>query len=622
MAAISRITIDGFKAFPNSFTLDLGGNNLLMYGENGSGKSSIFYALHSLLQSKCGQDKNNVYFDINHAESIVNQHTRKNNAKVEIQFENSDVTYSISHNGYQESVAQAVSPVKDLNGKCVFINHKFLFNVFAFRNSQYIDLFPVFIKDILPFTLTRDQSQYISELYDEIMVGVERKNRRTTNTYSDKIQRFNDELQEVINKINANNIPNASDLYNKFFRNEDEPELRIRLIYDNNIDHIPQPGRSYWLRLGYKFKQVFIANAPRTERLSHRKELLSPVISLSVEEKQNDGTFTAIKKPQTYFNEAKLTAIALAIRFSLLDTISPEDGRFIALDDMLISLDMSNRTKVVDYLLKEVVGKYKIYLFTHDKYFFEYFKHRSKKSSDSWIYREIYMSDNTPYVRDSRTYLGNAEYYIREHEYEIAGNFLRKEAEAFCKHFLPKKWQYTEDYGILDLNGLIQNCIRYAKESNLPDVSLFDRLDDYRKFVLNPSSHDSYDVVKFKNEVEKCLETLKELNKIETRSIFTKGQKLRFTLLEATTHDIYEFEIKIAGDIRLIIQAGYDVVLAKGDLNYIVTKNGVKNSEQFTCTTLKKFYEKLYNKSDRTTPADYRDAIIDVVTGNPIRTLM
>lgn len=50
MAAISKITIDGFKAFPDSFTLDLeDGKNLLMYGENGSGKSSIYYALHSLL---------------------------------------------------------------------------------------------------------------------------------------------------------------------------------------------------------------------------------------------------------------------------------------------------------------------------------------------------------------------------------------------------------------------------------------------------------------------------------------------------------------------------------------------------------------------------------------------
>lgn len=54
MPAISKIIIDGFKAFPNSFTLDLeDGKNLLMYGENGSGKSSIYYALHSLLQSQC-----------------------------------------------------------------------------------------------------------------------------------------------------------------------------------------------------------------------------------------------------------------------------------------------------------------------------------------------------------------------------------------------------------------------------------------------------------------------------------------------------------------------------------------------------------------------------------------
>lgn len=87
-----------------------------------------------------------------------------------------------------------------------------------------------------------------------------------------------------------------------------------------------------------------------------------------------------IYKPQSFFNEAKLTAIALSIRFALLDNITAPNGRFFALDDMLISLDMSNRMKVVDYLLGVVSEKYKIYLFTHDKYFFEYFKHKSKRS--------------------------------------------------------------------------------------------------------------------------------------------------------------------------------------------------------------------------------------------------
>ena len=46
MASISKITINGFKAFPKEFNLNLDGKNLLMYGENGSGKSSIMPYMH------------------------------------------------------------------------------------------------------------------------------------------------------------------------------------------------------------------------------------------------------------------------------------------------------------------------------------------------------------------------------------------------------------------------------------------------------------------------------------------------------------------------------------------------------------------------------------------------
>ena len=75
-----------------------------------------------------------------------------------------------------------------------------------------------------------------------------------------------------------------------------------------------------------------------------------------------------IQKPQSFFNEARLTAIALAIRFACLQSGNPQDGQFLAIDDMLISLDMSNRMKVVEYLLSEYT-QYKIYLFTHDRAF-------------------------------------------------------------------------------------------------------------------------------------------------------------------------------------------------------------------------------------------------------------
>lgn len=533
MAAISRITIDGFKAFPDSFTLNLGeGSNLLMYGENGSGKSSIYYALYSLLQSQC-KDKNSIYFDMNSPESLVNQHTKKADAKVEIQFLGSDVTYMISKNGYQESVAQPVSPLKDLNGKCVFINHKFLFNVFSFRNSQFIDLFPVFIKDILPFTLTRDQSQYISQLYEGIIAGIEQKRKRTAKSYSNEISNFNEELQEVIRKVNESGIPAASELYNKFFRNEDEPELRIKLIYDNNIDHIPQPGKSYWLRLGYRFKEVVVANVHKTERLSHRKELLSPVITLSVEEKQADGTYTAIKKPQTYFNEAKLTAIALAIRFSLLDTISQEDGRFIALDDMLISLDMSNRMKVIDYLLKEVLGKYKIYMFTHDRLFYHTFKRIIERNYDKakWLFGGLYINDlvspSPPEFKpDDSSKIEEAHDAYAKHDYFRCGVLLRQMCEQKLKELLPASYRSKQDPQTAqtvekNLDEQIVSLEDFCKHEQI-DFTPFIKLKSYKDLFLNSTAHNDITSPFYRNEIKACLKAIDELSKIELKDINSK----------------------------------------------------------------------------------------------------
>ena len=251
MASISKITINGFKAFPKEFNLNLDGKNLLMYGENGSGKSSIYYALHALLQSQCHDIKK--YFNKNSDECIVNTMTATPVPKVSVRFENSDIIYSISKNGYEESERQLTSPIKDLNGKCVFINHKFLFNFFSFRNSQYIDLFPVFIKDILPFTLTKTKSKFISQVYDEVKNGIQRKGNSThiTVDYKNKIDEFNNEVKTVIDHINVNSPSGtASKIYNSYFINEGDLKLKIELIYDNSLDEIPPIIKSYWLRLG------------------------------------------------------------------------------------------------------------------------------------------------------------------------------------------------------------------------------------------------------------------------------------------------------------------------------------------------------------------------------------
>ena len=495
MPAINKIHITGFKAFPDDFELELNGKHLLMYGENGSGKSSIYYALHCIFQAPLKSDAGKKYFDVSNEQHLKNIYNLAVDSKIWIDFDGRHpFIYKIDKNGYNTTLINGKHPLPaNING--CFINHQFLFHFFYFRNSQSINLFPVFIKDILSFCKDENSGLHIGEMYDDITSSIIKKGRKIDPVYISNIEYFNNAVKDVVENINIY----ASDIYNKYFLDDESLELQIRLRYDSNLDKPVDDSNEYWLKYD-RVIEYTKENGILKEHLSSYKKLNEPFIGLEISEKQPDGSLKKIPKPHIYFNEAKLTAIALSVRFALLNLDKPADGRFLALDDMLISLDMSNRAKVVDFLLK-ISDKYKIYLFTHDKMFFEYFKHKTKKNHDAWIYKEIYMDDEKePYIRNSENYIGQANHYIKQHKYEIAGNFLRKAAELLCKNFLPIRWQLSTDYSKLDLNGLIQNCKRYAEESGINDISIFEELDSFRKFILNPASHDSYDVIKYRYE--------------------------------------------------------------------------------------------------------------------------
>jgi len=49
---IKTIEINNYKAFYGKYEIDVKGKNLFMYGENGSGKSSLFYALKDFFSIK------------------------------------------------------------------------------------------------------------------------------------------------------------------------------------------------------------------------------------------------------------------------------------------------------------------------------------------------------------------------------------------------------------------------------------------------------------------------------------------------------------------------------------------------------------------------------------------
>lgn len=624
MAAVEKIEIKGFKAFPTDFELKLDGKHLLMYGENGSGKSSIYYALHCLYQSSLKQDDGKKYFYLQNEDgseneqNLINKNSLDENAYVKISLLNHPWVYDVSKLGYRPKLLGG--GLAHIPMECGFVNHKFLFQFFNFRNSEIINLFSVFIKDILSFYYIQEAGLHISEMYDYLTSTPVPRSGNKKNTFLLLLQSFNEETKNVVENINLT----ASDRYNRYFKDDIDPELRIRLRYDSNAEKRANDENEYWLKYDNFIEERIVQGVRRIRRSTYKK-WNNPFIGLEVSEKIEDGSLRPIPKPQTYFNEAKLTAIALSIRFALLNLDKPADGRFLALDDMLISLDMSNRAKVVDFLL-DISDKYKIYLFTHDRAFFEFFKHKSKRhiSADEWLYKEIYMGETkTPYLRDSKTYLEEAEHFINQNKFEIAGNFLRKEAEAFCKRFLPNKWQLTKDYSCLDLNGMIQNCKSFASKSGITDLSLFEELDDYRKFILNSSSHDSYDVVKFESEIRKCHRTLTILSQAKSEPILKTGESVTFTL-KTPAPDVheYKFDIQICDELRVIEITGQPKVLSKVMINYHCSTDGIRGIKQTGNQTLKKFYDKNFEKSDGTENPDYLESIRLMSNASPLSSLL
>ena len=141
MATITKIEIDGFKAFPNNFSIDLSdGKNLLIYGENGSGKSSLYYALHVLMQSVFKDDKGTKYFkpgDTNGDKFIPNNEqliniNRFDEAKANTYTPNIRITFDdgkvwrLDNGGLQSENGGNESDIRMLNKDSAFINHSYI----------------------------------------------------------------------------------------------------------------------------------------------------------------------------------------------------------------------------------------------------------------------------------------------------------------------------------------------------------------------------------------------------------------------------------------------------------------------------------------------------------------
>ena len=77
---IQTIENNNYKAFLGKHTINVGGKNLFIYGENGSGKSSLYYALKDFFQASIEA------IDLGELENIFVSESKKGNAAIKVTF--------------------------------------------------------------------------------------------------------------------------------------------------------------------------------------------------------------------------------------------------------------------------------------------------------------------------------------------------------------------------------------------------------------------------------------------------------------------------------------------------------------------------------------------------------
>lgn len=521
---ISKISIENFKFFKENFKIEPKRKNVLLYGENGSGKSSIYWSIYTHFQAYTkDRAEGQKYFILGNPQSLRNKFAdNAAHSSIKITFDDgvagskeiidSDTLY------YPDS--DEIKRFMMLTSRSSdFMNYKFLSNLFDFKNSEDNEIFSILESEALPYF---DLEEELTDL---------KGSSRGTNLAGDWWSHIND----CCNKGGA--LPRNTRNNSPYNMNSNEYKRLISLL--NDFNHLLKDKLVIFVgRANNIIRDTFnidaeilldYKDAEFNRKISKRHfdgRLHKPKVTLTAKMNSDKLVDTSeIKHPHTFFNEAKITCMALALRLAILEShpTSDQTASVLFVDDLLISLDMPVRRKVISVLL-DYSDRFQMFIFTHDRAFFHLVDDeiRIRKEVDKWEKYELYVDDDNgidkPCLIHNAPYLEKAKQFLYQLEIPASVNAARKATEDVLKQLLPKNQLYSfSETGMLDLNGMIQKFEELKKSIGLGGVAI--HLDSARKFLLNPFSHDDVSTPFYKEELKQVIKEIEQLYKIERKDI-------------------------------------------------------------------------------------------------------
>lgn len=531
---INRIRIQNLKFFKGEFKLNIAKKHTLIYGENGSGKSSIYWSLYTLFQAhlKPTALEAQKYFNPASSENLRNRFASdtelsgifvdfvdENNSSVSV--EDSSAALSIltpATRNFMAFTAEASD----------FMNYKFLSALYDFRNSEENNIFELFEKDVFPFLYFR---------HTLVDINNNPTTNKTAESWWDYIHQTKDTLPKNVRSYNSFNQRAPEYIsYNKIV-NDFNQEMRyvLDMIQYNANQKIKN---IFHLSMEIEFEYEDVVFNKRLSNRSRDQKIHDPKIILKAKMVHPNLQNTSnIVHPQSFFNEAKLSCMALAIRLAILET-RPSTGTgyssVLFIDDLLLSLDMGVRHEVLPVILDYSANR-QLFIFTHDRALYHLISAEleSRKEKNNWNCLEMYAPDDysssLPVVFHSSSHMDKAKTHLRNFEMAACVNALRRECESLLKRLISKNRQYRqdapEDSGspIVDLKQLIDIFNNMQAEIGFPNMA--PSLNNDRKLIMNPFSHDDVETPFYRRELENIINELENLAKLN-RKILVGSKEL------------------------------------------------------------------------------------------------
>lgn len=459
-ARIASIAISDFRAFPAlaPAAIPLDGKNLLAWGENGSGKSSIYRALRGLFSVEA--------LDISPMRNVFS-----NPAEPSVK-----ATLTDKSELHWSAAGHPTANVLDTARKSAFLSHTRLLEMNTGRTANDPpNLFNVAVEKLLAdyeATVAGGLRRTIGELWTEVNTALERRvpysrGTRRPPDFARKIKDTCDEFNEGMNQALAALEAHAKSILRKLLDVFQPDALEL---------------------VGFTFFGVTYDEGAR--------ELGNQMLTASVKFRDH-----ALPAPPNFLNEARLSALAIATYLAGRLACVPGNDKalkLLVIDDVLISLDYSHRRPVLD-VIAELFRGWQIILLTHDRFWFELA--REQLSGEPWKAIEIYEKLDAdgllrPVIWESQDdlvaeTLKQAGRFLDNNHPAAAANYARTACELtlrrYCRnHNIP--FGYTDDPQKIKIEVLLNKGEAHAN-GNADRVAAFKGLKKYKKLILNPLSH-------------------------------------------------------------------------------------------------------------------------------------